>query len=113
MTDDTVPALWDFCTKCRERPRRKGNQRWCNECHAEYYRANRPKFSELSVKQQKKVKARSHANIYKRRGKLIQENCAECGSSDSEMHHEDYDKPLQVIWLCRECHLNLHEEEKI
>lgn len=101
----------DSCTKCQERPRRSDNQRWCKECHAENMRNNRPKHSELPDEKRKKANARSYANSEKQRGKLIQEDCVECGSPDSQMHHEDYDKPLQVTWLCRECHLNLHEAE--
>jgi len=103
--------LGNLCIKCRERPRRTGNQKWCKYCHAEYMRNNRPKHSELSDEQRKKANARSYANVYKRRGKLIEKDCEECGSPDSQMHHEDYDKPLQVTWLCRECHLELHEAE--
>jgi hypothetical protein len=100
--------FWDLCIKCRERPRRSGHQRWCNECHAENMRATRPKHSELTEEQRKRANARSYANTYKSRGKLMQENCKECGDPDSQMHHEDYDKPLDVIWLCRDCHLDLH-----
>jgi hypothetical protein len=37
-------------------------------------------------------------------------NCVKCGDENSQMHHEDYDKPLEVIWVCRPCHLKLHNE---
>ncbi len=45
-------------------------------------------------------------------GKLIKaSNCTLCLSSENiEGHHPDYDKPLEVIWLCRKCHKNLHKE---
>lgn len=103
-------SILDLCCKCQNKSRRKGSQRWCNDCHAEYMRENRPKYSELTEEQRKKVNARSYANVYKNRGKLIQEKCKFCGSPDTEMHHHDYDKPLDVEWLCRDCHLEHHQE---
>lgn len=41
-------------------------------------------------------------------GKLKKEKCKICGKSEVDAHHEDYSKPLEVIWLCRRHHKELH-----
>ncbi|KKL22492.1 hypothetical protein LCGC14_2434910 [marine sediment metagenome] len=34
--------------------------------------------------------------------------CESCGlPAKTEGHHEDYDKPREVIWLCKRCHVNI------
>ena len=43
-------------------------------------------------------------------GRLQKENCYKCGSANSLAHHEDYDFPLVVIWLCQPCHKQRHKE---
>jgi len=63
----------------------------------------------LTPEQKKKDIARSYAGVYLRRGKLKRQGCEHCGSSKAEMHHEDYDKPLVVRWLCRACHVLEHK----
>lgn len=63
---------------------------------------------QLTPEQRRKDNARSYANVYLRRGKLQRAACVDCGSPESQMHHEDYDRPLDVIWLCRPCHLARH-----
>jgi len=30
-----------------------------------------------------------------------------CGGK-AQMHHDDYDKPTDVRWLCKEHHIELH-----
>lgn len=67
------------------------------------------RYRDLSVEQQRRVIARSYAKSYKRRGKLTVRSCERCGSNENiEMHHRDYDKPLDVEWLCRKCHKAHH-----
>lgn len=43
-------------------------------------------------------------------GKLVKPSCCEdCSQAVAlEAHHKDYHKPLEVKWLCKECHENIH-----
>ena len=42
------------------------------------------------------------------KGILIKGPCSKCGKSKAEAHHKDYLKPLMVVWLCRDCHREVH-----
>jgi hypothetical protein len=48
-------------------------------------------------------------NNYLRDGKLIKKSCEVCGSEKVHGHHDDYSKPLEVIWLCAEHHKQRHK----
>jgi len=43
-------------------------------------------------------------------GTLVRVPCVRCGNHNSLAHHEDYDKPLEVVWLCQPCHKQRHKE---
>ena len=47
-----------------------------------------------------------------REGKIKRpNNCSICHKyCKPESHHRDYSKPLEVIWLCRKCHLEEHRK---
>lgn len=45
-------------------------------------------------------------------GTLIRKPCEKCGNKNSQAHHEDYSKPLEVIWLCQKDHKARHIELK-
>jgi hypothetical protein len=45
-----------------------------------------------------------------KKGTLIRCPCVRCGAEKTYAHHEDYDKPLDVVWLCQPCHKQRHKE---
>lgn len=57
------------------------------------------------------MNARAYAHVYLYRGKIDRLLCEVCGE-DAEMHHPDYSKPLEVIWLCRAHHKELHDNNE-
>jgi hypothetical protein len=98
-----------ICLGCGINQRREGGRK-CLQCHAAWMREWR-KGRPMTPEQRRRDAARSYAGVYKRRGRLAPQPCRVCGSEKVEMHHEDYDKPLDVTWLCRPCHLALHRSE--
>ncbi len=58
-----------------------------------------------------KIKAREIVQRAIKSGKLIQPHrCSNCKWRDLflEAHHEDYNQPLKVVWLCKDCHRERH-----
>jgi len=43
-------------------------------------------------------------------GRLERKPCEVCGNLKVDAHHEDYNKPLDVVWLCRQHHADRHVE---
>lgn len=80
-----------------QRPDRKQNA-------VEYQRKRRRKNPE-------KYLANQLAERAIKSGKLTKGACEICGSEKVEAHHDDYYKPLEVRWLCRKHHLELHGKQ--
>ncbi len=57
-----------------------------------------------------KLKANRLLNYNVSTGKIIRPlTCSLCGNERKlEGHHHDYNKPLDVIWVCRKCHVMIH-----
>jgi hypothetical protein len=103
----------------------------CKECNkvdvrenrtvkADYYRAydrergsrQPPEYiKEYRARYPKKYKAHSMVNYHVRAGNISKKPCEICGDFlKAEAHHDDYDKPLDVRWLCSIHHKAWHQE---
>jgi hypothetical protein len=60
-----------------------------------------------------KQRARGAVRRAVKSGRIIRPTrCEECGAGvRTEAHHTDYDKPLEVHWLCRPGHAHCHNSE--
>lgn len=78
-----------------------------------WYKENRARVSSLSIRKWRernpdKVKAYRAVYVAKRNGTLKPKPCRRCGNVKAEAHHDDYSKPLKVIWLCKQHHEERH-----
>ena len=42
-------------------------------------------------------------------GRLSRRPCGVCGIERVDAHHDDYNQPLNVLWLCRKHHIARHK----
>jgi hypothetical protein len=97
-------------------PSRIAKQNWiCHPCNDARWRDNfnermRGYRKDPALRPRFLAKDQLHINL--RRGTIKRGPCEVCGSEDSEAHHDDYSKPLDVRWLCRKHHREHHQRIK-
>jgi len=83
-----------------------------------YREKNKDKIKEiqrLADKKRKKkhlnkIQARKAVNQAIKSKKMERGKCVKCGVKNAEGHHEDYSKPLKVIWFCGMHHRLIHRK---
>ena len=83
--------------------------------HGEHYVIGDPKNNvggKPAVLTPEQVKQRHNTRRVTRRaiksGKLIRQPCIMCGEIEVDAHHPDYSKPLDVVWVCKKHHHEIH-----
>lgn len=66
----------------------------------------------MRVPERQKRTAREWVRRMVKRGALDRRPCGACGAPEAEAHHEDYSRPLSVVWLCAAHHASLHRSER-
>lgn len=75
----------------------------------ESFRLGQKKYAK---KNKIKIKAHDIVNRKIRSGKLQRDSCVICNSNNAEAHHEDYNNPLDIIWLCSNHHKKWHFQRR-
>lgn len=106
-------GLYSYCKKCQDKVSRSTTllyfktEKWKN-----YLKCYMRKYTEKNLiktnEAREKDLCRQKTRYAKRKGILKKDNCVICNSKNSEAHHEDYSKPLEVIWLCKKHHTEKH-----
>lgn len=111
-----VEKIWimkrhENCRRCggalvdRIAPKSGKKLRYCPACHGTAKRLARSIRPDRYQAQQQAHKAVHRAL---RLGQISRRPCADCGAPETEGHHDDYAKPLEVVWLCRTHHRRRH-----
>jgi hypothetical protein len=89
-----------------EKQRKFWNSEEGNQYANEYYHRTKEKFDS-------KIKARNKLRYAVKVGKIMKpEKCENCVINENiHGHHEDYNKPLEVVWLCSYCHKKEHKKQ--
>jgi len=99
---------------------REENKERLRKYYREWYKKNgrlRPEYYQEAIREWERknpqAKKAHWTLMYAiRAGKIIKpKKCSSCGrKARLSGHHEDYSKPLVVLWLCSSCHKFLHKK---
>lgn len=100
--------------------KRTGRASHCRKCRnqqkKEYYQNNKEQLDKKTKERRQAnpevVNAQNRLKYAVRMGYLVRPNkCEKCGiETKVDAHHEDYSKALEIMWLCRRCHMNIGGE---
>lgn len=99
----------------RNKAKKDGLDPTCKQCRKKID-AVRPLNGKINVNRKRhpiKYKARAALNNALASGKIKKpKECSKCSASNVIIHghHSDYKRPLDVIWVCPECHAGYHRE---
>lgn len=103
--DSKSPYYRHECQKCFNRRHHEyhfGTERY------RAYRAAGERKRRARPEMKPKIRAYGMVRRALKTGKLVRGKCEVCGSLETEAHHDDYAKPLDVRWLCDPHHKEVH-----
>ena len=104
------PGLRAQCKACMYEKSRPHLKIWKKD--NEHYKAWRKEENKRArLKHPVEYRARQKLGNAIKLGKINKRNsCEICHDGPTHCHHDDYNKPLSFIELCRRCHILLHKQ---
>ena len=98
------------CDKLKSSLWSKINREKANAKSRNWFLANKERGKFLKGKANKVYRIKNIFKYYARvmARNLVREVCVVCGNNTAQSHHEDYNKPIDVVWLCRHHHQLRH-----
>lgn len=104
----------NICKECEAKRNYSGtrDREKANTRHRAHYEANKELYKQRDekIKGTLEYRARLLLSSAVESGKVTKHDCLKCGDKKVEGHHYDYSKPLDVIWLCRKHHAEIHRK---
>lgn len=94
------------CGRCQTCKNREKMRRW-RAANPERARAG-GMWERAQPDYRRKHAAHTYIHNRLKRGLMTRGACEVCGDPDTQAHHDDYDKPGEVRWLCRTHHVQHH-----
>lgn len=132
---ETLQANWKKWHAANKEYRKEYNKEWLNDNPdkaREYRKRDYEKYGErrkaavLKYEKENPEKIRKRNDRWNKKtgnashkvhwaiesGRLSPSPCCVCGATPAEAHHCDYNRPLDVMWLCKKCHTNWHKHNE-
>lgn len=125
--DEVKKRYIDFTLKEKKEYHRKKWREWMqknkeyyreknNECQKRWRIKNPEYYSSdwyyADNEKRRKRNVRMKINNAIHNGKVKRGECVVCGADKAEAHHPDYNKPYDVVWLCKQHHRDVHNNKK-
>ena len=111
---DGLSAKCKTCQKVYDKARSKDKSR--EEARRIYAQTEEGRLAgnraKAAYRKRNPKKTRAHAILGRavRAGNIKRGPCESCGHENVEAHHDDYDTPLSIRWLCAKHHTQWHAE---
>jgi len=111
----TIDKKDKYCISCRKESSSKNEKRKSVMDKRVSFRKTeigRKMVAKINDKWRKNNPEKHSAHLAVRKavknGDIVKGLCEVCNSNEVEGHHDDYGKPLNVRWLCKEHHIEAH-----